>query len=278
MLKQRQIAVRDAIIDNGDDRKRKRLAPLFKGDPKHNTALIGLHRHHFMTTMTDALATSYPVVQRLVSEASFAVLCRHFIADHPPKTPCLFDYGDEFGDFLADFAKNDPYLADVARLENAIRKVAHASDHPTCTPAALSGMNADDLGATRLPLHPSIQRMTSPWAVFEIWNNNQCDDVPQTPLHAPSGTQHLIVVRQKELTQKESGPGLTPECRPDKVEILKCGSDIATFLDALADGGTLGQAGEKAIAHNSTFNLVENFAFLLSNGVFTMPETHAPKT
>ena len=48
-------------------------------------------------------------------------MAREFVRAHPPSSPLLFLYGQEFPAFMETFepARSIPYLADVARIERA---------------------------------------------------------------------------------------------------------------------------------------------------------------
>ena len=80
-----------------------------------------------------------------------------FVRGHASTSGDLNVYGDEFGEFLADYphAANLPYLADVARLEWAIDEAQRAIDRPRepeAVLAALSALPPDHLTAARLTL------------------------------------------------------------------------------------------------------------------------------
>lgn len=256
MLRRDQIAIRDAILGKTDSKADQRVRTLFTGDGNHARSLIALHRHHFLTTMTEALAANYPVVERLVSSESFAVLARAFIPIHPPTTSRLFIYGQEFPDFLSNFDGVDPYLVDIARLEQACNKAAHSTSDSPLQPEDLQSKKDDALSALRLSLHPSITLLSSPYALFEIWTAHQQDDVGSPPLHAKDGQQYLAIGR-----------------RANRVELLCCNQEVFLFLEALNQGKTLKDAAHHARLMVPDFTIVESFAFLLKHGVFAALST-----
>src|SRR5574342_626775 len=98
------------------------VAALIAADGLRPEARVRVYWNHVFSSLTEALETTYPVVCRLVDRRFFGFAADHYIRSHPPVTPCLFEYGATFGDFLAHFppCSAHPYLADVARLEWAM--------------------------------------------------------------------------------------------------------------------------------------------------------------
>ena len=69
------------------------------------------------------------MVRLLVGEEFFRAMAQIHVRAHRPRSPLMFEYGDELPDFIAGFppAADVPYLADVARLEIAWSRVPPAS-------------------------------------------------------------------------------------------------------------------------------------------------------
>ncbi len=88
------------------------------GDGLAPAARIGIYRNHVFSTLTDALKATYLVVCRLVDARFFAYAADRYIRAEPPAGPCLFEYGESFPEFLAEFepCRHLEYLPDVGRL------------------------------------------------------------------------------------------------------------------------------------------------------------------
>src|SRR5207302_1278637 len=78
------------------------------------------------------LASTFPVIKRLVGAAFFDAACEHFVRGHPSTRGDVNHYGCEFAAFLESYApaRALAYLADVARLEWAIDQANIAADAP----------------------------------------------------------------------------------------------------------------------------------------------------
>src|SRR5258708_8168703 len=103
VLGQDEQSIVDAILGDG-------IAP---------AARLQIYRHHYETSLAEALEAIYPVVCRLVDERFFAFATHEYIKSSPPRRVCLHEYGAEFPDFLGGFppCRHLAYLPDVARLE-----------------------------------------------------------------------------------------------------------------------------------------------------------------
>src|SRR5262245_53926427 len=96
-------------------------------------ARLQIYRHHVLTSLTDVLQTTFPVICRLVDERFFRYAADAYIRQYPPEAPCLFEYGAHFPAFLATFppCRHLEYLEDVARLEWALHRAMHAEVRTT---------------------------------------------------------------------------------------------------------------------------------------------------
>jgi hypothetical protein len=222
---------------------------------------FAVYRNNVMVGLIGALEARFPATKRIVGEDFFTATARLFASAHPPRSPLMMTYGDEFPAFLAGFepAAQTPYLADVARLEAARTRAYHAADAQPLEPSALAAVAPEALGALRFRLHPSVEIVASTFPVVTIWAMN-AGEMELAPLTDWAG-QDALVVR----------PRLDVEVRslPDGARI---------FLQCLGSGQTLGEAAETALAARPGFDIAVNLAALFSTGVAVdwMNEPQAP--
>jgi Putative DNA-binding domain len=183
-----------------------------------------VYRNNVTVSLTDALAAGFPVIQTLVGEAFFRAMAVVFLRAHPPRSPVLTGWGDALPGFLNGFAPvaHLPYLADVARLESALREAYHAADAAPVAPAALGSV---DLTAARIRLAPATRIVASPYPIHAIWRANTDPTAPP----ARGGAKTVLITRP----DWDPWPRLIPP-------------DAARFILALMAGETFGAAAEQA--------------------------------
>jgi hypothetical protein len=145
---------------------------LIAGDMAEVDRRFAVYRNNVAVSLTEALASRFPVIRRLVGEAFFAPLARLYAETDRPRSPVLAEWGEGFAGFLAGFPPlaGYPYLADVARIEFARGRAFHAADAPPIDPASLA---AADPGEVRLMLHPSVRLLRLAYPALSIWARNQ---------------------------------------------------------------------------------------------------------
>ncbi len=185
---------------------------------------FAIYRNNVVVGLTEALATGFPALRRQLGEAEFRALAQAFLRANPPASPLLMFYGAALPRFVAGAGPlaERPWLADLARLDQALRESYHAADAPGVDAAALAALPPERLLAARIRLAPSLRLLSSPWAIHDLWS--------------------------------ATGP-LTPEARPTDLLILRPGFDPVphelppgggAFVAALRDGQTLAAAMDAA--------------------------------
>src|SRR5687768_3378885 len=113
-LSELQASFRTAMLAVGDATVSERIVE----DGISATGRLDVYRHHVLTSLTNVLASIYPVIVRLVDRRFFDYVADQFIRGHPPAGPCLFEYGADFAQFLTTVpaCAHLDYLPDVARL------------------------------------------------------------------------------------------------------------------------------------------------------------------
>ncbi len=136
---------------------------------------FAVYRNNVAASLIAALGEAFPTVRKLVGEAFFKAAATVFTRAHPPTTPVMLTYGAAFPTWIADFppAASAPYLADVARLEWALRRAYHAEDAPALGADAFRSMTAgraeEAVAALRLRAHPAAGVVASPYPIYDIW-------------------------------------------------------------------------------------------------------------
>ena len=212
-----------------------------------------VYRNNVYASLTEALRARCPVVARIVGPDFFSSLARVFVAHRPPRSPALFEYGADFGDFVEDFEHTQalPYLADVARLEWLRALAYHAADAEPLGPAALGRIPPDRIEEVRLRLHPAAGLIWSPYPIVSIWETNT-HDTHVRRIGPEAGDEAALVMR----------PSL---------DVLVTRLDLGSHAlgQALAAGATFGQAAEVAVAADPQVAIADSFSRLLTAGAFS---------
>jgi hypothetical protein len=234
-------------------------------DPEHATPadLVGPHgkdaikrynvyRNNVMASLIDALAATYPAIQRITGVEFFRAMARFHIRATPPTSPLLFEYGRDFPAFIGtyDYAQDMPWLADVARIERAWLDAFHAADAESLASDVLAAVPSDRLSELVFTAHPASRIVRSAYPAVAIFAMNRAEG-PILPLQSDAAEDALVT-------------------RPDMdvaVRLLPPGG--AVFLRSLIGGDTLGAAAGAAFADAPSFDLPSAIAAMIEAGVFT---------
>jgi hypothetical protein len=190
---------------------------------------FAVYRNNVAVALIGALEARYPVVRRLVGDDFFRAMAGAFVAAEKPRSPALMLYGDGFPDFVASFppAGAVPFLADVARLENAWVEAYHAAEADALGLDALAAIAPDALEALRFQPHPAARLLRFSHPAASIWAASQGEGEPRPP-EVWSAEEALVA-------------------RPDAdvfVRVLPPGG--FAFAAALFSGASLGEAAARA--------------------------------
>lgn len=244
-----QSALRDVSL-GGDA---STLAPTIIGDGFAPEQRLNVHRNNTTILLCEALGATYSVIKKLVGDEFFDAVARLFVRAQPPRSPCLFEYGEGFGDFLATLpATTDlAYLPDVARLEWMWNAAFHAADVKPLTSADLAPVAPDAYGDLVFSPHPSLRLISSPFPIKEIWDVNQCDADPDATVDLDEGPQALAVLRPKA-----------------SVEMVELSAEGLLLAHQLSKGATLADAFAATQNTAPNFDPAPTLAVLISIGAF----------
>jgi hypothetical protein len=247
-LRELQAAFRGAMFDPDAPA----LLETIVGDGLLPAARLQIYRHHVLTSLTDVLQATFPVVCRLVDARFFHYMADAYIRQYPPEAPCLFEYGAHFPDFLVTFppCRHLEYLGDMARLEWAMHTAGHAEVSAPLDPAELGGLAAHDVARLTLQFDPSVTLLDSPWPNDQIWRVHQAVEEVPLPVDLSAGGVALEIRRWE-----------------DDVGFRRLDPAIYTFRTLLVAGQPLARAAAAALETSQAFNCVAALRELLTDGV-----------
>ena len=123
-----------------------------------------------------ALAAAFPTLQQLLGEQAFGHLARAFWQRQPPQAGDMGLWGAALPAFIADAESlaEEPYLADVARLEWAVHEAERAAD--IGVPQGLNLLATQDPANLWLLLAPGTAVLSSAHPVVSIWQAHRSED------------------------------------------------------------------------------------------------------
>jgi hypothetical protein len=242
-----QLAMREAVV-SGDD---VCIAPILTGG-KEPAKRLQVHRRQYETSLITAIVERFPATVWLIGSALVTDAARNYICEHPPRRPCIAEYGEAFPDFLAAYISgNVPYLRDFAELEWHLGHVSIAIDHRPIPADTLSTFTAAELPDLCLGFQPGLRYLQFSWPVDELMRLYLTDT-------APDSLQFLQESVWIELCGARGEFHFARLTRGD-----------FTFRKSIANGYSLGDAAEAALEADGTFDPGTALKSLLAAGLIT---------
>src|SRR5262249_31692376 len=117
-----------------------------------------------------AIRTKFPATAWLIGMPRLVDAAKQFVRRHPPATPCIAQYGEEFPRFLSTHpvAARLPYLYSFAELEWHVGQVAIAVERPALAIDGFSTLEIHTLMDTRLTLQSGLRYLHASWPVDDL--------------------------------------------------------------------------------------------------------------
>lgn len=197
---------------------------------------LKVYRSTIVGGIAETLCKGFPILEKLVGADFLRETARRFVMAHPPEAGCLNLYGRGFDDFIRanSFARDFPYLPDMAALEIAMNEAYYAPDDEGLGAEALAGLSPDDLGALRLGLRHSARIVRSDYNLAALRAYCLAPEGPIPDINTPCA---LLIMR------------------PDlEVHILPLSEAEVFMLGLLQGGAALGDAAERTVSAHNAFD------------------------
>ncbi|OWT76920.1 MULTISPECIES: DUF2063 domain-containing protein [unclassified Achromobacter] len=210
-----------------------------------------VYRNNVTSSLIDAVRAIYPAVERITGPDFFRAMARQYVRSCPPAGPLLHDYGREFAVFIENYryARDMPWLADVARIERAWLDAYHAQDHAVVQAGVLADLDPGMLGRLRLVAHPAARVLRSRYPAVTIFSANKQGGAT-IPVCSSAAEDCLVTRPEADVIVSSLPPG------------------GAAFLQSLMQDRNLADAVAAALEDAPTFDLGANLAGAFSAGAF----------
>lgn len=211
---------------------------------------LSIYRNNTRLVFRGALEASFPVVRKRVGDDYFAQLAHHYRERFPSRSGDLQFVGENFAAFLAEHLRGGDYawLADLALVEWSREQALIGVELPTIGADALARFDPEQLEHVVFRLQPSLRLHSSAYPVFSVWLANQADGAP--PVDQSRGEERGLV-----------------RLRAEGLEIRVLAPRLFSYICALSEGATLGEAVERAGLDEAA--LMDSLGFVFSQGLVT---------
>jgi len=200
---------------------------------------LGVYQHAYGARLLEALADNYSVLALALGDTDFSALGQAYVQAHPPTEPSIRWFGHRLAGFMDDWPDlPHPALADLARLDWALRHAFDAAALPALTPEQLAATPPEQWAELPLRLQPHVQLLALRWAVGPAWHAlaEARDGGHEAALPPPVPLDHALLVHRS---------GLQPHWR--SLDPLETAALAALQAEALTLGQLLEQVGEAAL-------------------------------
>ena len=228
-------------------------ATLSNGQGQEAGDRFDVYRNNVVLSLITAVEAGFHQTRALMGEDVFRSLSAHYTREHLPSSPLLRLYGKTLPSYVEKNAEHlaQHYLADLARLDYALRLSYHSADAPPYDWQNLAHLTEDRLSSVIVDFAPAVSLLSSHWNILELWQ-----DASQELAQKRQERNHYLFVR--------------PEFDPYPVALT---SSSAVFIQELMDGTRLSTAIETAQGTQG-FDLQATLELLAKQACVTSIDEH----
>lgn len=136
---------------------------------------LAVYHNAYRVQLVAMLRDVYAATHSWLGDDAFEAAARAYVADHPPHSWTLADYGFDLPATLADRYPDDPEVADLAWLDLSLRR---AFDGPDMTPVSVDALAGVDWDRALLQLAPTLRWRVITSNCAAIWSAIARGDPP----------------------------------------------------------------------------------------------------
>jgi len=161
-LKQLQQNFKQHIFDQDSNIVRHIVSDALSGDFR-----LGIYANAYVSRLTEALESDYPVLRAMIGEMAFYDLCRAYIQQHPSIYTSLRWFGKDLPGFLK--SSDELFPVEMAGFEWALVDAFNAADQSSVTEGDMAQVPPEKWPELKFEFHPSVRSIQYQWNILPIW-------------------------------------------------------------------------------------------------------------
>ncbi|MEC9368201.1 MAG: DNA-binding domain-containing protein [Pseudomonadota bacterium] len=189
-LKEIQDRFQRGVID-GDDAV---LTEFTDSSKEKRGVLFGVYRNAYTARLVDVLSSDHEKLHAFLGDEQFETMARDYIAANPSYNRSARWFAARLPEFLQGTSpyKEQPVLADMARLERALNDVFDGAEAVPLTLDDLSAVAPQDWSNLVFMPHPAVRRIALRSNAAEICKALHDEEEPPAPLLLPEPAPFLV--------------------------------------------------------------------------------------
>ena len=152
--------------------------PLISGTAARQRLGLDIYVNAYRLRLLETLVDAYAKTQAVMGDIAFEAAAFGYIAIHPPITRNLRWYGDQFSTYLADQHADAPALAEIARLDWALRTAFDGVDSNVMNASALAALEPAAWETLRLVPVPTAGLLVFRHNTVAVWQALNAEEPP----------------------------------------------------------------------------------------------------
>lgn len=214
---------------------------------------LAIHGRHYTASLTQSIAGKFPATAWLVGGAALRDAARAYVGVHPPRRPCIAEYGEDFPAFLGRHGNMPslPYVAAFARLEWAVGLASIAVEHPPVGWPELAALGPAALPEVVVALQPGLFYQRAGWEIDRLMTAYLADAAPE----------RFVLQEADTCIQVRGARG--------RLALERIDAATYAFRSALQRGANIGEAAGAALDADASVDAGALLVRLTADGLIT---------
>lgn len=153
---------------------------------------LDIYAMAYRLRLFEVFGGDFEAVHTLIGDDAFGLLCRDYLAAHPPSHYSIRWAGQHFPAFVAAREPERSLVTEMAAFEWALGLALDVVDSAPLSVESLQTLSPDEWPELALAAHPSLKRFSFHFDTPAIWKAIDNDEPPRAPVESDTPTPWIV--------------------------------------------------------------------------------------